>query len=131
MIIFTLISGIISGINDIDDLPAAHNSDINYSGEEWFVIFKFIGSLVIAVMALSLLISGIVVIFTGLKTNKDKKLSALIGGGLILAAVIGAVVSVMLFSNAFDLDLLNNIFNNRIGRALHETAFSTVSPKTL
>ena len=128
MIIFTLISGIISGINDIDDLPAAHNSDINYSGEEWFVIFKFIGSLVIAVMALSLLISGIVVIFTGLKTNKDKKLSALIGGGLILAAVIGAVVSVMLFS---DLDLLNNIFNNRIGRALHETAFSTVSPKTL
>ena len=110
MIIFSLISGIISSIAEIKDTPATTRREINYSGEEWFVIFKVIGSVFIAVMALSLFISGIAVIFTGVKTNKDKKLSALIGGGLMLAAVIGAVASVMLFSNAFDLDLLNDIF---------------------
>ena len=111
MIIFTLISGIISGIAEVKDTPATTRSEINYSGEEWFVIFKFVGAIVLAIAALSLLITGITVIFTGIKTNKDKKLSGIIGGGMIIAAVIAAVAAVLIFSNAFDLEILDGIFS--------------------
>ncbi len=113
MIIFSIISGIISSIvdiADINDIPATRHKEINYSGEEWFVIFKIIGSMFIAALALSMFISGIAVIFTGVKTNKDKKLSALIGGGMMLVAVVGAIISVMLFSSVFSLDILSDIF---------------------
>ncbi len=74
---------------------------------EVFIFIRLFSVGILTLTALSLVPAGIAVIIAGLKTGKDKKLSLIVGIGLIVLAVIAAVGMVMILPDSSDMERLD------------------------